>query len=1809
MNKKTLKIVTLILSCLLLIGAAIGITAAADGTEPSVEIVNKNVAYEGAVQLVFALETKNADDFTAKVVFTDGAADVAVGKNANETNGYVKNTVGSITANNTVYPLVYSDGIAAKMLRKEIVATPVLVNAEGVIAYVGASVTYSPYIYSMNRFDNASSSKEQIELYKALLDYSAAVQQVLLPQDGGDIATYGGWADEYYLYSVDGTAKVGRGIDGAPVLVADRLNETKAFAGFFEDGAQVYEYGEGKTSSAWYEYTVRPGNSGNFTLSYVDRNTAFVDSLAANKLYPGSSATGTNKKPEGANGVYHYIDSETLADESTNYFWTIEKIHASGLSDNPAFTIKNADTCNDYAVEYDFRWISSSDTRDNEPIHVFFSLYDEGTKKWTNQLPAWYGSTNINDADGTNKGVNHLGVDMYSGEWHNLRFEFNKFINPDGVRCYQISLFIDGKLIHTSTQDRNKSYWKETTQFKIGYETRYLSGGKYSDVNFDLDNIHIDSMAATNPIHVYSENANEAALKTPATANTRAVYYKSCVCGAKSEDTFEYGQRDNLAAGKLYTPISTKDWIGNAPAANATSGAYAYIYNDNGNYVYRNQKLSRVNTILNIKHPAVTGATKYVYEFDLRWNGADPSTTDATRAFLVDIWNTASTPENHSKTWWQRNSTIVFNGDTSALNYGGYNVKMGVGEWHTVRYEFITNYTEDGAENGYTCKVYIDGAEKASHLLTLGTDVPQIRFYSYNGTKPETVPSDKMNGTACYDIDNFSFTTDGGVHGGETVEVADSYAFAAEGTATTAPSYYKSYSCCDEVLDFNSTFEYGPVNPLADGEYYGNLNTSSITKGKGSSAFAYYIETDANGNNYIRFERVGSSAGATMHMIGTYDENATKYVYEFDFRWMSASTTGAKKRAFIAAPLTNASKFVNNQHNKYWYQFDTNFSGDVTAYTSMSYSGKTTMNSGEWYKVRYEFTPNGVNADGQALLNCKAFVNGTRIINQDFYDDGVVPSVRFEMYSGPTPENMVYDIDNYQFYTEDFFSTAESVSAEIEQVYNGADSVVTLVTDLDTNHWWVLKNVDELLRKHGLVANLATVAKNLYTSTSYTRLNTPKVEIYQRFLDTGRWQITNHSLHHGSYVSIDDNGNAYVDEEKLADYILTSGELIRAAFPTQKVLTYAMTGNSANKDSATGLTVSRDDEYALIGDNYIISRGWGSERDIGELVWNNISTWDLRQTNDAAGIAANSAALKSLVDNGQFAVIYNHYVYKTDADGNVIDNTTYSNPKTSSSCVDYAVVDALYAEIAQYVAEGKLWCANFEDAGKYLREAETATVKAVVVDGVVYVRVTDEMDDSIYDHALTVNITLPEALASAPAVKVTQGDKISYAAVVDGVALVNVVPDAGDAKVEAYDGEIPTVDVTSPETPSIEESAYVHPGNYDAETPDDIDVSITFNGTGSNTFSIAEDADKGNVYKYSKNSSGNPALAFMAKTAQGANKFVFEADIKYTTDTDWIYLNLFSGSTDVYFAGIQASNGTYKDFAGTGTASNVASGLKKDTWNKLKIEYIYNAENDVLVVITFNDTKMVVSNNTKVKPLASAITSFRLNGGGNFIGDIYLDNVKVYQESVTIAEPTLGTYTADTYKDIGTNVAIKSGNVALSIAYDEAKDSNVYKFTKNGSGYDLNLTFDALKVDGANKVTYEADINISSGSEFYVGFKNSSNGGYAYQSYIHGGKITNFSKAGFASKIANAAAFGVWFNLKMEYIYNGENNITVNTYIDGKLVMTSSNYYAATGAYAASAVDQFCANFSGSGTGVTLVDNVKVYQEVVDLTATETPAE
>ena len=369
--KKNFKIITLAVSLLLLIGAVIGISAFAEETAPSIEIVRKNVSYEGAVKTLFVIETENAEGYTIKVNFYDVNPE-AEGAEVK----YTKGVDGKTTIDGVEYDVVFSKGIAPANLRKSIYAVPVMVDSEGNVVVQGETVEYSPYIYALNRFEK-SPTEDQITLYSALLDYGAAVQRLLCKPE--DVAANGGYADEYCGIREDialnGVVKENGSVKYYAPGTEVKLTATNMYG---DDGVFAYysdKSGEVAGTLGYTKKTVvaeNPGVSvytGNYTVTGQVFNT--YDSLCidgsandVNNLYAG-------KKAEAKPALGFYTNDGLFGNKSSDMFVKVAKESESsvnqviygynnGINNNLHDVILSADRtvygARKYIVQMDFKW-------------------------------------------------------------------------------------------------------------------------------------------------------------------------------------------------------------------------------------------------------------------------------------------------------------------------------------------------------------------------------------------------------------------------------------------------------------------------------------------------------------------------------------------------------------------------------------------------------------------------------------------------------------------------------------------------------------------------------------------------------------------------------------------------------------------------------------------------------------------------------------------------------------------------------------------------------------------------------------------------------------------------------------------------------------------------------------------------------------------------------------------------------------------------------------------------------------------------------------------------------------------------------------------------------------------------------------------------------------------------------------------------------------------------------------------------------------------------------------------------------------
>lgn len=579
MNKRSVRILTLILSCLILIGAAVGITVAAENNEPAVSIYKRNISYDSTVRVMYAVDgSKAGENNTVRMVFSSTEITEEALKNkqidSEDLKAYsVKSAAGTTTVSGKEYLTFYSDGVFPKNYRLSLYAAAVVVDESGRIVAVdltpdtadvdaeaqseqsSAAESFNPYDYAMTRFDGEKTDA-QFKLYKSLLDYGGAVQYVLgyradLPEnDPMNIKNLGGWVDAYYNVTVDlGDGNGVQDLTGKRatevnhIIVAARTktenDATHKFAGFLDNGKPVFEHGDGEdgmTSSAWNEFTIRPGNH-TYTVKYEapkENETITAD---------GIDGTADGAAPSVPAYIKNVSNSDTaqkvtvMSDEADgNYFIRFSQLENKAGAQQIKFNARN-DNLHKVSYEYDFRFVIAENLRpDNTAIYLkYYGVLANGTNNYTDV------SASVSVKNGTfGIGSNISGLEF--NEWHNIRFEFTKNERDFG---YNVTIFVDGKAalfqVGNTSEYVNYQYVPTMATPYMFFESRWHDAKYRSDIVYDIDNVRVDEEKCTE--HKYADKGVEhsAYLQTKATCTDGAFYYKTCsVCGTVDKNsTFE----------------------------------------------------------------------------------------------------------------------------------------------------------------------------------------------------------------------------------------------------------------------------------------------------------------------------------------------------------------------------------------------------------------------------------------------------------------------------------------------------------------------------------------------------------------------------------------------------------------------------------------------------------------------------------------------------------------------------------------------------------------------------------------------------------------------------------------------------------------------------------------------------------------------------------------------------------------------------------------------------------------------------------------------------------------------------------------------------------------------------------------------------------------------------------------------------------------------------------------------------------------------------------------------------------------------
>lgn len=658
-NNKFLKIASLILSCLLLIGAVVGISVSADDA-PTAEIKFMNLAYESAPQLVYYVDSANvAEDETVKVLlWNDAPAAVALEGAA------VAESAGTLNVSDASYLAFLSEEIAPKDLRLNVYAAPVVVDADGAIVYAGKVVKYSVFEYAVTRF-GMTPTEDQTALYTALLKFGGAVQEVLFEQGKyteEDLAKAGGFANEYcgiqIDVSVDGKVTAGEVAyyaEGDSVVLSDDVVvDGKSFQYFADaSGAEI----AGTHGYPTYSTVATVPGKTVFTSVFVENN-AKLSTFDEGSTFKGNNITLASNAPETetilskaygdytikyvAAGKSTIVDGTYLHSRHARVVSILDKDGAEvNATEDNVYTVGMKFNKNDGGTaigalnagsSFDVTNSVADSSKFNKVIRSVFQ-FDIYVSSANGESQGWFVNSNNHKIWGYNIGVNggalririqgdsnntncaDHGLVIKSGlalnSWHTVRFEYYDLAD-DAMAVY---VYVNGEFCPSTHEggawihkwnEVNPSYTeknKNDAHFPK-FTTNYLYSSTQMDIYYD--NMYlVTEYEYVDPTGLHRND--------PATVD------------------FDYTE-ELAAAGKtmadVYTHDKTAKFLGFAIAQTpfgkqpGNGVTYQYFAEENGNYYLKSGTqgaYSSVNTTKMLDE-AVAPATITV-EFDLRYYG------------------------------------------------------------------------------------------------------------------------------------------------------------------------------------------------------------------------------------------------------------------------------------------------------------------------------------------------------------------------------------------------------------------------------------------------------------------------------------------------------------------------------------------------------------------------------------------------------------------------------------------------------------------------------------------------------------------------------------------------------------------------------------------------------------------------------------------------------------------------------------------------------------------------------------------------------------------------------------------------------------------------------------------------------------------------------------------------------------------------------------------------------------------------------------------------------------------------------------
>ena len=409
-----------------------------------------------------------------------------------------------------------------------------------------------------------------------------------------------------------------------------------------------------------------------------------------------------------------------------------------------------------------------------------------------------------------------------------------------------------------------------------------------------------------------------------------------------------------------------------------------------------------------------------------------------------------------------------------------------------------------------------------------------------------------------------------------------------------------------------------------------------------------------------------------------------------------------------------------------WVKGDSGCKITVKAYykTDIIYDQITNTCDGTWQQIQFTFNTQSYNTTTVQIIDEKAGAAGTAYIDDCYLGKAVGSSVN--LLDNPGFENGGHwNGGNTEVRLNDTFRAVQPdpIPASICYVKDNKKGIWTFTTDEHT----LLETVqmDELFEPRGIRGTICMIG-NLYEWNSEE-----KFAYKQSLIDSGRWDVSNHSWSHEPYVIACNEGNLDVLEYEI-NY---AKEFFLSNLTGIKCVGYVTPNGKTCPDASEILHqnhwASRGTQY---GNNSLDPVDLGL-RDTTPGNWFNLKCYDQGKDLQKHKDHFNSAY------NGRWVIELWHYV-------NIEDDPSY-HPKIDP------IIDSSYLDYVQSeLGKGEIWNATYEEAIMYIRERQNSTLSIVNnTDTQIELSFTCSLDPEIFDYPVTLRVQVPTDWESAEIVQ------------------------------------------------------------------------------------------------------------------------------------------------------------------------------------------------------------------------------------------------------------------------------------------------------------------------------------------------------------------------------------------------------------------------------------------------------------------------